>query len=112
MLSFVSAAKAQVIEGVTLNNYTLERNGNYLALDMNVDLSQLELKSKQVVVLTPYIVNGDKSIAMKSIGVYGRNRHFYYLRNADVKPTLEEDMYYRKGELTNNVQYSTLIPYE
>lgn len=112
MLSFAMAAKAQAIDGVTLNSYTLERNGNYLALDMALDLSQLDIKSKQVVVLTPYIVNGEKSIAMKSIGIYGRNRHFYYLRNADVKPTLEDDMYYRKAELTNNVQYNTLIPYE
>ena len=87
LLTGMLAADAQTLSGVTVDSYTMERSGSFLKVDMDINLSELDVKGTQVVVLTPHIINGDNSAALKSVGVYGRNRHFYYERNEELAPT-------------------------
>lgn len=111
LLTGVSAAEAQN-EGVTIESYTMERSGKYVVVDMKVNVSELDVKSTQTVVLTPHIVRDSMSVPLRSIGIYGRNRHFYYQRNEDKAPTMGEDIYLRNNKKPDVVNYHATVPFE
>ena len=97
---------------VNINDCTLElTESGYLNLDIDLDLSQLKLKTTQVVVLTPAVINGTDTLMMKSIGVYGRNRRIFYLRNEEDKPTASGDVNLSKSETSEMIQYSASVPF-
>ena len=112
LLAGVSAADAQTVNGVTVDSYTMERSGDYVIVDMDIDLSALDVKGSEVVVLTPHIVRDTMSVALKSVGVYGRNRDFYYQRNAELAPTSGDDLKFRNRKAPNMVSYHTVVPFE
>ena len=52
----VVAADAQTVSGVTVADYTMQRAGEYVVVDMDIDISDLKGKGSDAVVLTPYIL--------------------------------------------------------
>ena len=68
---------AQEIDGVTVGNLKMDWNGEYLVVEMDVELSRLEVEANRAVLLTPRLVNGADS----AVGIYGRRRYYYYVRN-------------------------------
>lgn len=112
MLASTLAVTAQTVNGVKVESYTMERSGNFVIVDMNINLSDLEVKGSEAVVLTPHIVRDSQSVALKSIGVYGRNRHFYYLRNEDKAPTNDRDLTFRRNDAPATVEYHAVVPFE
>lgn len=106
----VVAGYAQDNKGVEIKDFTLELKGDgNLSVDIDIDLTNLDVKTTQVVVLTPVIVNGDNSQELKSIAVYGRNRRIYYLRNEDLRPTTSEDVELTRRESRDIISYSTSL---
>lgn len=103
---------SQEIKEVDIKDYTLELKDGRLNLDINVDLDNLKMKTTQVVVLTPCIINGADTLLLKSIGVYGRNRRIYYQRNAENKPTAEGDIDLKRSQVSNIIDYSTSVPFQ
>lgn len=101
---------AQNNKEVDIKDYTLELkdNGN-LSVNIDVDFSKLNIKSTQVVVLTPIIVNGDNTHELQSIAVYGRNRRIYYLRNEAEKPTTSDDVALTPKEAEGVFTYNTAV---
>ena len=112
LLTAVSAANAQSITGVNVESYTMERNGGYVVVDMELDLRGLEVKGNESAIITPHIVRDTLSVALKSVGVYGRNRYFFYERNKALAPTSSEDIEYRSNELPETIHYHAVVPYE
>ena len=106
----VVAGYAQDTQEVEIADYTLElkEDGN-LSVDIDIDLTNLKVKTTQVVVLTPVIVNGDNSQELKSIAVYGRNRRIYYLRNEDQRPTTSKDVVLTARQSRDIINYSTSL---
>ena len=80
LLGTVLAANAQKISSVTASDTHIRRDGSSVVVDMNIDLSSLKPKSTRAVLLTPYIISGTDSLALPSIGIYGRQRYYYYIR--------------------------------
>ena len=111
-LAGITAADAQTVNGVNVYSYAMERAGNYVVVDMDIDLSQLEVKNAEAVVLTPHIVSDTLSVALKSIGVYGRNRDFYYQRNANIAPTSGDDISFRNKKTPETISYHAVVPFE
>lgn len=112
MLATVPALFAQSIDGVTVEGYTMERSGNYIIVDMDLDVSELDVRNTQAVVLTPHIVRDTLSQDLRSIGIYGRNRHFYYERNEDMAPTAGDDISFRSNKTPDKVTYHAVVPFE
>ena len=110
--AFVTFAEAQTVKGVAVESYTMERNGNYIVVDLELDITDLNVKSSQAVALTPYIVRDTISRELRSVGIYGRNRHFYFERNEEGKPTSDNDLSFRKNKAPNKVAYHDVIPFE
>lgn len=78
----VNAREAQeILPGVTVENFAMEREGKFLNVLIDMDLQQLQVPSNRAVLLTPRLVNGNDSIELPAVGIYGRNRYYYYLRN-------------------------------
>lgn len=103
---------SQNTKDVNIKDYTLElKEDGYLNLDIDIDLSQLRIKTTQVVVLTPAVINGTDTLMMKSVGVYGRNRRIIYMRNEDEKPTGAEDMNLSSSETSDIIDYNASVAY-
>jgi hypothetical protein len=105
-------AAAQVAGTVKADNVVMERNGNLMKVDMDVNLSQLKVKSNRAVVVTPCIVSGSDTLALKSVSVYGRRRYYYQLRNDAASLTGDATTAYRASKAPATVDYSTIVPYE
>ena len=71
---------AQEIDGVTVGNLKMDWNGEYLVVEMDVELSRLEVEANRAVLLTPRLVNGADSADLPAVGIYGRRRYYYDVR--------------------------------
>lgn len=109
--AFTLSAYAEV-EGVKTHNVRLERNGDYMVVDMDVDISDLKVKSNRAVLVTPAIVNGQDSLNFSSIGVYGRRRYYYYIRDGRSSLSGIGERSYRKAKRPDTVDYHAIVPYQ
>lgn len=108
------AADAQTqtpVPEVGVNGVSVMRNSDYMAVEMEMDLNELHVRNNTAVLLTPCLVNGDDSLALRSIGVYSRRRYYYYVRNGINTLTGAEEESYRKAEQPSEIAYKTVIPY-
>lgn len=112
MLATVSALSAQTVNGVVVEGFTMERSGKYVTVDIALDITGLDVASSEVAVLTPYIVRDENKVALTSVGVYGRNRHFYYQRNEELAPTMGNDLSYMAKKAPEKVSYHSTVPFE
>ncbi len=111
-LSVVSLPVSAQVEGAKVENLTLERNGDYMVVDMDVNLSELKVKSNRAVLITPAIVNGSDSLNFSSIGVYGRKRYYYYMRDGKSTLTGKTERSFRKSKMPQSVDYHSIVPYQ
>ena len=113
MLAFAPALWGQ---RVNVKDVTFTQSGNYLVTDMDVLLSQLDdVRTNEVVVLTPYIIKEDEGRQMElpSVAVYGRTRYYHYLRNnGDMMITGPEEITVRASKDMEVVDYRHAVAYE
>ncbi|MDE6171826.1 MAG: DUF3868 domain-containing protein, partial [Bacteroides sp.] len=69
--------KKEILPGVSVERFDMNRNGRYLTVEMDVDLTGLDVDANRAVLLTPRLVNGTDSLDLPSIGIYGRRRYYY-----------------------------------
>lgn len=108
----LSAVDAQSVDGVKVENLRMKRNGEFMAVNMNVDFSSLDVSSNRAVLFTPMIVNGEDSVELSSIGFYGRRRYYYYVRNDKSIIAGDNGKSYRASEMPENMDYNVVVPYE
>ncbi len=109
----VMASHAQTaVDGVSVTGMSMERNGNYMAVDMTLGMEDLDVSSNRAVVLTPRLANAGDSVDLPSVGVYGRRRHYYYVRNGESMITGKDEMSYRASKTPGTISYHQVVPYE
>ncbi|WP_348717034.1 DUF3868 domain-containing protein [uncultured Alistipes sp.] len=101
------AANAQQTEDLRI-----VRSDGSLVVEMGIDLSGLEVESNRAVLLTPVMVNGADSLELSSVGIYGRRRYYYYLRNGAGMLSGPGEMSYTSSERPEKVAYCARFPYE
>ncbi len=104
-------SKEQNVAGVSADGVKIERNGRYLTVDMTLDLSGLKVGGRRAVLITPRLVNGEHSMDLPSVGVYGRNRYYHYLRNGDML-TGEDEISYKASMKPASFPYNKVFAYE
>lgn len=77
----LAAGPADIVDNVTVDRFSTERDGSHLSLDLVLGLKDLHVASNQCVLLTPSIVGENDSITLPPIAIYGRRRYYYYQRN-------------------------------
>ena len=104
-----AAQDAQELPGVTVENPTMTRNASLMSISMDLNLSELDLRNNQSVVLVPVIVNGEQEQELPAVSIYGRTRWYQYLR-ANKAPL--GALVYRSSECPDQLAYSQNVPYE
>lgn len=99
-------ASARGIAAVGIDNISFDRHGSYMVLDMNLNLKPTDVESSRAQILTPLIVSesGD-TVALPSVGVYGRLRYINYLRNGKHPLSGGEEEMFRNSERPNDFSY-------
>ena len=60
LAGMASMTHAQGVDGVKVSRQGMQRSGDYMAVNMDLDLATLDVASNRAVLLTPMIVNGDR----------------------------------------------------
>ena len=112
LATLVLFSSSALADGVKTQNVRLVRNGDFMVVDMDMDLTELKVKSNRAVIVTPSLVNGENSLNFSSVGVYGRKRYFYYVRDGKSTITGSSERSFRKAKRPDTIEYSSLIPYQ
>lgn len=106
-LAALAGTAKDIVPGVSIDSFTIDRSGDYVTVDMNVDLSELKVQSNRAILLTPRLVKDTTdSIDLPSIGIYGRRRYFYYLRNGINTISGENEKTFRKKTKPEVLDYN------
>lgn len=112
MSGAVAQNRENIIPGVSIENFDMNRNGKYLTVEMDVDLTALDVDANRAVLLTPRLVNGADSLDLPSIGIYGRRRYYYYVRNGISTISGESEKSFRLSKKPERLEYDNLVFYE
>lgn len=112
LLSVFSTVIAQdSLPDVSITDLTMERNGKFMSVNMTFDLSDLHVDGNRAVLLTPRLSNGIDSLDLPSIGIYGRRRYYFYVRNSESMLSGSEEISYKASEKPDSILYSKVVPY-
>ncbi|MCD8297094.1 MAG: DUF3868 domain-containing protein, partial [Prevotella sp.] len=100
-------------DNVDVSHVSVERQGNYLAVDMTFGLSGLKVKGNRAVLLTPRISNGRDSVTLPAVGIYGRKRYYHYRRkNGEAMISGNGEMTYRASQVPSTIKYHEMVAYK
>lgn len=109
-LAQAQTLRQTTVDGVSVEDVKMERNGAYLVVDMNLGLKGLDVDGNQAVLLTPRLVNGKDSLDLQSVGVYGRRRYYIYVRNGESMLAKDEQSF-KTSEKPDDIAYHYIAPY-
>lgn len=114
LLGMGAAAKAQtdvqtIVDDISVSDLTMERNGAYMEVGLKLWLEKLAVHYNKAVLLTPKLVNGSDSLELPSVGIYGRRRYYYYLRNGESMLTDKNETSYMASEKPGDMDYHSLV---
>ncbi len=109
-LSFVLSLSAQVKDVDA--EASMNRSGDYMVVDMDLNLEDMDVRSNRAALLTPWIVSPTDSVELNSVGIYGRQRRIYYLRNGNGAISGEDEMVFRARKRPDTLLYNNVVPYE
>ena len=112
ILETVAQNAKDITPGVSIENFHMNREGKFLAVEMKLDLNKLDVDANRAVLLTPRLVNGTDSLDLPSVGIYGRRRYYYYVRNGVGSISGENETVYRASGKPDNLAYNNLAEYE
>lgn len=104
--------KQNIVENVSVYDLQIDRNGKYIAVNMKLDLHALDVDAKRAVLLTPRLVNGNDSLDLPSVGIYGRRRYFFYIRNGESMLTGKDEQSFKVSEKPDTISYHHLVSYD
>ena len=114
LLGMCTMAEAQnretIVDGVSVGDLKMERNGGYMVVDMTLDLKGLDVDGNRAVLLTPRLVNGKDSLDLQSVGIYGRRRYYFYVRNGE-SMLAEYERSFKASEKPDDIAYHCIAPY-
>lgn len=115
LLGMCTVAEAQtgrqtIVDGVSVGDLKMERNGGYMVVDMTLDLKDLDVDGNRAVLLTPRLVNGNDSLDLQSVGIYGRRRYYFYVRNGESMLAGDEQSF-KASEKPDDIAYHYIAPY-
>lgn len=106
-------AEARGIMPVGVRSASFDRHGDYMVVDMDLDLLPTDVESSRAQIITPLIVSerGD-TVKLPSVGVYGRGRYIQYLRNGSRPLGAEEETVLRNSERSGSLPYNASAAYK
>ena len=112
LMALMSLSPVLQAQDVKVDRPVMERQSDRLSVGMNLDLSSLEVSSNRAVLLTPVIVKDGRVVELPSVGIYGRNRYYYYVRNGASMLTGKGERSYRVSQQPSGVEIAETLAYE
>ena len=119
MLLSVSVSAQQIVEGTgEVKNLTTNRANGRLTIDMDIDISNIEVGADETLILTPAIEKNGNSLELPSVEIMGRRAYMYYRRNEEI-PVTNNPFYAeriakraeRKAGPQQTVDYTATVPF-
>ncbi|MBP9998897.1 MAG: DUF3868 domain-containing protein [Bacteroidales bacterium] len=107
-----SAQDLTLDNGVVVKNASITRDRSGMHVNMDLDLSGVNVKTNRGVKVSPTIINGKDTVSCASLVVYGRNRYYYYIRNDKPLTENEADKAFRKNDAPDTFQYADSFKYD
>ena len=107
-----ASLRAEIIPDGIADNVTLSKNGAFMLIEMDIDLTQVEVTSNEALLLTPQLVKEDETKDLPAIGIYGRKRYFYYSRNRLLPTGASGEITIKASQKPDTQHYRTLVDYE
>ena len=108
----LAAANAYAQENtLRVEKKLIERSGDYLLVDLTLNLSDLEIRSNRSVTYTPVIQRGDSLRRLPTLIVNGRKRQILYERTGRDTATDGEFAVRRKNGTEQRFDYHARVPY-
>ncbi len=101
----------EIIPGVSVSRFRMEREGKTLTVEMSVDLTGLDVESNRAVLLTPRLVHGGDSLDLPAVGIYGCRRYYYYVRNGMGSISGTEETTFRASGKPDTISYKSSVAY-
>lgn len=108
------ALAAQVpTDGIRVDSLSMERNGDYVAIRMNLGLQDVKIDANRALFITPCISGEDDEYQLPAVGIYSRTRYYHYLRtNGNDMLSGPEETTLRANKLPETLPYETLVSYK
>lgn len=108
-----SQASARSISPVGVDSVSYSRHGDYMVLQMDLDLTPTKVQTTRAQIMTPLIVSeaGD-TLALRPVGVYGRQRYINYLRNGRHPLGAPDEEMIRDNERPADLAYEQSVPWQ
>lgn len=113
LIASVSLLQARGITPVVIDSLMFDRHGDFMVVDMNIDLSTVKIPSTRAQIITPLIVSetGD-TLQLPSVGVYGRTRYINYLRSDRSPLTNADEAVFESSERPETYKYFASVAFE
>lgn len=112
LMGALTFADAQIISDVEVSGLNIVKDGNMMNVEMDIDLSKLEVKNRRSVHLVPVLKNGADSLELSPVGIYSRGRYISYLRRGEsIFQDLGETIY-KESDKPNIINYAVSVPYK
>lgn len=105
-------AQTTADDNYVVRDLKMSHNNEFMIINMTLDLSSLNIKSDEALILTPNIVGDGGRTDLQSVGVYGKRRHLVYMRNDSNPLSGDKDVSYKESERPNEIYYQAVVPYE
>lgn len=110
MVAVAQSQKQTIVKGVSVENWKMERNGEYLVVDLTLGLDSLNVDRNRAVLLTPRLVNDTDSLDLQSVGVYGRRRYYFYVRNGE-SMLAQDEKSFKASEKPDSIECHNIVSY-
>lgn len=100
-------------EGVRLSDVDIERSNGMLYISVGMEFGGKHLHTNYATIYTPVLYNGDNSVELQSVGIFGRNHYYAALREGDTRLTsIPAGWCLRRRDLPASVDYTARVEYE
>lgn len=100
-------------DGIRVDSLSMERNGDYVAIRMNLGLQDVKIDANRALLITPCISGEDDEYQLPAVGIYSRTRYYHYLRtNGNDMLSGPEETTLRANKLPETLPYETLVSYK
>ena len=108
-------SQAQSVESgsVTAENVKFYKTNDDLVIQMDLNTSGLDIKGSRSVIITPEVSDGTNVVDLSSVGLYGRQRYIYYIRNEEDRlAAASDDKVIRSKDAPSIIPYTAVIPFQ
>ncbi len=108
-LYIIGVNAQRILNGqIEIKDLNIARNEGNLFLSMRMDVTALDMKSDEEIILTPALKSSEETfVNLPAVRINGRNRYYHHLRNDKLA---DEPYFYRTGKV-DEIHYQAMTPY-